>query len=205
MNEPHPYRIAASAALPTRRGRYQVYAFTRDGEDLEHVALVKGDVAGRHDVPTRIHSECLLGDTLGSLRCDCHDQLQRAHDELAESEVGVIVYLRQRRRGASVANKVRAYSLQDRGLDRDDANLALGLVDRRAYDDAAGIVRALGVESVSLMTNNPRKLAQLAALGVDVSRSAAFNRAADRNAPRHNAPRIARARLRPQGLRRRSV
>ena len=162
--------LVASAELPTRFGRFRVLGFRARGGE-EHVALVRGHVAGREDVPTRLHSGCLTGDALGSLRCDCRDQLEKALRVLGRERRAVLLYLEQEGRGIGLLNKLRAYALQDGGLDTVDANLALGFRDdERDYSAAAAILRALGVSSVALLTNNPDKVRQLEAAGVRVSR-----------------------------------
>jgi GTP cyclohydrolase II len=164
-------RLIATAALPTRFGAFRVAAFCNDVDDGEHIAVVKGDVDGARDVLVRLHSECLTGDALGSLRCDCRDQLEAGLSLIEAAGRGVVLYLRQEGRGIGILNKIRAYALQDQGLDTVDANLALGLPhDRRNYAVAAHMLDALGVRSVHLLTNNPDKVRQLRAHGVVVSR-----------------------------------
>jgi GTP cyclohydrolase II len=163
-------RIVAVADLPTRFGAFRIVGFSDGGDGKEHVAIVRGDVAGARDVPTRIHSECLTGDVVGSLRCDCRDQLEAALRNLGARDAGVLLYLRQEGRGIGLANKVRAYALQDAGLDTVDANLALGFEeDERDYAVAAHMLASLGVRSIRLMTNNPDKIEQLESLGVRVT------------------------------------
>jgi GTP cyclohydrolase II len=140
----------------------------RDGK--EHIALVHGDVLEGKDVLARLHSECLTGDALGSLRCDCRDQLGVALERIAAERCGVLLYLRQEGRGIGLLNKIRAYELQDRGLDTVDANLALGFRDdERDYSVAAHMLASLTVKSVRLLTNNPRKVAELELRGIPVS------------------------------------
>jgi len=167
----------ARALIPTRYGTFELHVF--DWEDAEahpalsreHCALVMGDVRGKRDVPVRMHSECLTGEVFGSLKCDCREQLERAQAEIARRGVGVVLYLRQEGRGIGLANKVRAYALQDKGADTIEANELLHLpVDARSYDVAAAMLRNLGVESIELMTNNPLKLDSMRALGVLVER-----------------------------------
>ena len=163
----------ASAELPTRWGPFQVVVFRHRTEpDKEHVALVRGDLP-REGALCRVHSECLTGEVLGSLKCDCGGQLELSLQRIAEHGAGVLIYLRQEGRGIGLAQKLRAYALQaDAGLDTVDANTALGLpADARRYDAAAAMLHWLGVHSVQLMTNNPDKAEALAALGVRVKRS----------------------------------
>ena len=162
-------RIVAIAELPSRFGRFQIAAFWNNRDAKEHVAIMHGNVLGHDEVPTRIHSECLTGDAIGSLRCDCRDQLEVALRRIAAQPCGLVLYLRQEGRGIGLINKVRAYELQDRGLDTVDANLALGFRDdEREYSIAAHMLHSLKVKSVRLLTNNPRKVNDLTALGVKI-------------------------------------
>lgn len=163
-------RFAAEARLPTRYGDFRVLAFecSSDGED--YGVVVRGDLHGAEDVPLRLHSECFTGDVMGSWKCDCRDQLEAALNYIGGAERGAIVYLPQEGRGIGLANKIRAYALQDAGMDTVEANLALGFPDDlRRYDVAAAIVRQLGVRSVRLLTNNPTKVAGLQRAGIPVS------------------------------------
>jgi len=163
-------RVVGVADLPTRFGQFRIVAFENNRDGKEHVAIVHGDVLDAEDVPTRLHSECLTGDAIGSLRCDCRDQLETALGRLAAMERGLLLYLRQEGRGIGLINKVRAYALQDRGLDTVDANLALGFRDdERDYAIAAHMIESLDVVSVRLMTNNPKKIDQLTQFGVKVT------------------------------------
>jgi GTP cyclohydrolase II len=172
-----PLEHLAHAPLPTRAGVFELHVF-RWGEptpDLglsnEHLALVMGEVKGAHNVAVRVHSECLTSEVFGSLKCDCKEQLERAQEEIARRGCGVILYLRQEGRGIGLANKIRAYALQALGADTVEANELLHLpVDARQYDVAADMLRALGVESVELMTNNPTKVDSLRRLGVVVEK-----------------------------------
>ena len=163
-------RVVGVADLPTRFGEFRIVAFWNNRDEKEHVAVVHGDVLDRDDVPTRLHSECLTGDALGSLRCDCRDQLEVALRALGSMERGCLLYLRQEGRGIGLINKVRAYALQDTGLDTVEANLALGFRDdERDYAIAAHMLKSLTIRSVRLMTNNPAKIRQLTQYGVRVN------------------------------------
>jgi len=162
-------RAVAVAELPTRFGDFQLVGFWNNRDEKDHVAIVRGDILGAEEVPTRLHSECLTGDALGSLRCDCRDQLEVALRALSGMERGMLLYLRQEGRGIGLLNKIRAYALQDGGMDTVEANLALGFRDdERDYAIAAHMIRSLTVRSVLLMTNNPSKIRQLTQHGVDV-------------------------------------
>lgn len=157
------------APLPTARGTFRAVVF-READGAEHLALVMGEVRGG-PVPVRVHSECLTSEVLGSLKCDCRAQLDRALDRIAAGGRGVLVYLRQEGRGIGLGNKIRAYALQARGADTYEANRLLGFDDDlRRYDVAAEMLKQLGVRSVDLITNNPEKIAGLAAAGVRVRR-----------------------------------
>lgn len=158
----------SSARLPTKYGEFIAHVYQAPGHSEEHVAIVKGDVA-KPEVLLRMHSECFTGDVLGSLRCDCGEQLALALQRI-EAEGGIVIYLRGHEgRGIGLGQKLRAYQLQDKGMDTVEANLALGLpIDGRRFDAAADILRDLKVESVRLMSNNPFKVAALNELGISV-------------------------------------
>ncbi len=159
------------ARLPTRYGSFRIHAFVCPFTGEEHVALVKGRVAGERDVLVRLHSECLTGDVFGSARCDCGEQLDAAMKRLGKVPQGVLLYLAQEGRGIGIANKIAAYHLQDHGLDTVAANHVLGFpADLRSYKCAACMLRILGVRSVHLMTNNPAKIEELEAYGVEVTK-----------------------------------
>jgi GTP cyclohydrolase II len=159
----------ARASLPTRYGEFDVCVFEVEGVTGEAVAILHGSLEVDAPPLVRLHSECITGDVLGSLRCDCGEQLSASLALIAQAEVGVLLYLRQEGRGIGLANKIRAYALQDRGLDTVDANLALGLpVDGREYASAAAILRHMGIDRVRLLTNNPLKHAALEQHGVEV-------------------------------------
>jgi GTP cyclohydrolase II len=164
-------RIVATAQLPSEFGQFRAHVFANNRDAFEHVALVRGELKGAEDVPTRLHSECLTGDAFGSLRCDCRGQLESSLRLIGAAERGIVLYLRQEGRGIGLANKIRAYELQEQGYDTVDANLMLGFAaDERDYAVAAAMLRTLGVQSVALMTNNPDKIQQLSREGIDVSR-----------------------------------
>ncbi len=176
MVPPQTLRIAkarvreeATAALPTRSGRFMIHALAMsDGTEIS--AIVAGEIGDGENVLIRIHSECFTGDVMGSLRCDCRAQLERALDRIEEEGRGIVLYLPQEGRGIGLLNKVRAYALQDDGLDTVDANLELGFaVDHRSYDTAAEALRHLGVHSVRLMSNNPLKQQGLESGGIGVT------------------------------------
>lgn len=163
-------KVDAVAELPSRFGRFRIVAFWNNRDGKEHVALVHGDVMGAEDLPTRLHSECLTGDVIGSLRCDCRDQLEVALQRIACEPRGVVLYMRQEGRGIGLVNKIKAYQLQDRGLDTVDANLALGFRDdERDYEVAAHMLASLNIGSIQLLTNNPKKVEELGRLGVKIT------------------------------------
>jgi GTP cyclohydrolase II len=155
--------------IPTKHGEFILHYYRNNLDDKEHVALVKGQVAGTERVPVRIHSECFTGDVLGSRRCDCGEQLDMAMKMINENGTGILIYLRQEGRGIGLLKKLQAYNLQDAGMDTVDANIHLGhLADEREYDIAALILESLKVKSVELITNNPKKIDGLKKLGVNV-------------------------------------
>lgn len=155
--------------IPTRHGDFILHYYSNNIDDKEHVALVKGCVADRENVPVRIHSECFTGDVLGSRRCDCGEQLDMAMRLIDEAGYGVLIYLRQEGRGIGLLKKLQAYNLQDKGMDTVDANIHLGhLADEREYSIAALMLEDLKVKSIRLMTNNPKKINALKNLGINV-------------------------------------
>ena len=179
------YRYA-DATMPTTHGPLRAIAYRQkdDARDAgpgslpsivpaqdEHLAIVAGELAGAEDVICRVHSECWTGETLGSLKCDCRQQLDAALEAIVAAGRGVVIYLRQEGRGIGLGNKLRAYALQNVGIDTVEANEALGFApDLRSYDLAAAILSDLGVRSVALLTNNPDKLHGLSAAGIEVKR-----------------------------------
>ena len=164
-------RMVSVAELPSRFGSFRAVAFTPDERGDEHLAIVRGNVRDLRDVLVRVHSECLTGDVLGSLRCDCREQLQTALESIGQMKAGAVLYLRQEGRGIGLTNKIRAYALQDHGHDTVEANHLLGFGDdERDYRVAAEMLRELGVRSVRLMTNNPNKVQGLRKEGIKVTR-----------------------------------
>ena len=160
----------AEATLPTPHGEWRVIAYRNEVDAREHVALVKGEVDGTNDVLVRMHSECLTGDVFHSMRCDCGEQLDAAMRTIEEAGAGVIVYLRQEGRGIGLVHKLRAYALQDSGLDTVQANEALGFApDLRDYGIGAQILLDLGLSSVRILTNNPKKIVGLEGYGLAVT------------------------------------
>ena len=157
--------------MPTKYGEFRAYGFVNKLNGEHHVALVKGDIGDGKDVLCRVHSECLTGDTFGSLRCDCGQQFAAAMTQIEKEGRGILLYMRQEGRGIGLINKLRAYELQEQGLDTLDANLALGFLgDEREYYIGAQILQDLGVRSMRLLTNNPDKVYQLAEFGLEITK-----------------------------------
>ncbi len=168
--EPLVARVATTR-MPTRAGVFTAHTYRSHLDGIEHIALVKGEVAGIDDVLVRVHSECLTGDVLGSMRCDCGQQLEQAMRLVEQEGCGVVVYLRGHEgRGIGLAHKMRAYALQDDGLDTVEANTGLGLpVDSRSYDTGAQILADLGVRKMRLLSNNPAKFSELAGYDLKIT------------------------------------
>jgi 3,4-dihydroxy 2-butanone 4-phosphate synthase/GTP cyclohydrolase II len=164
-----------SARIPTRQGEFKLCLYHSNTDEKEHLALVKGEIAGKSRVLVRVHSECYTGDVIASLRCDCGEQLKQSLAMIARQEEGVLVYLRQEGRGIGLLDKLRAYNLQDLGYDTVEANLLLGhQPDERDYTIAARILDDLQVRSVRLLTNNPTKIEKLTESGVPVAERVAL-------------------------------
>jgi len=160
----------STARLPTQFGAFDVHVFTDSRNGLEHVALTCGEVQGKQDPLVRVHSECLTGDVFGSTRCDCGEQLHHAQRLIQQSGQGLILYLKNHEgRGIGLTNKMRAYALQDQGMDTVEANVALGLpVDARTYEVAADMLGYFNIGSIRLLSNNQDKRTALQALGISV-------------------------------------
>ncbi|TFG29341.1 GTP cyclohydrolase II [Candidatus Thorarchaeota archaeon] len=162
-------QLVAIAELPSRFGEFQICGFISPCDKKEHTAIIKGDVVDKEGVVTRVHSECLTGDVMGSKRCDCRDQLLESLKIIEKEGTGVLLYLRQEGRNIGLTGKIKAYSLQDTGLDTIDANIHLGFQpDERDYGIAANILRNLKIKSIKLLTNNPEKIRQLTEAGINI-------------------------------------
>jgi len=173
MTNSNPLSVtrAVGARIPTQWGEFQLYLYQNNRDHKEHLAFVYGDIRSQGDVLVRVHSECFTGDVLGSQRCDCGEQLEYSLCTIANHQHGVLIYLRQEGRGIGLAEKLRAYNLQDQGFDTVEANIALGhQADVRDYSIAAAILENLEIKSIHLLTNNPAKIEDLTRHGINVSK-----------------------------------
>ena len=166
---PRALEIFAQAELPTQFGDFRIVAFCRGAQRIDDVALVRGNVENASNVPTRLHSECLTGDVFHSLRCDCRQQLEAAQRHFAELPQAIILYMRQEGRGIGLMEKMKAYKLQENGMDTVEANICLGhKADERDYGVGASILHELGVKKMRLLTNNPMKRVGLEGYGLEI-------------------------------------
>lgn len=164
-------RIAALADFPSKYGSFKVVAFENNKDGKDHIMIIKGDIENAENVLTRVHSSCVTGDVLGSLRCDCGDQLKKAMRMIEKEGQGVLLYMQQEGRGIGLTNKIRAYMYQDRGTDTYDANLLLGFPpDQRTYELAAAMLKKFRISSIRLLTNNPQKIRDLKEFGVRIKK-----------------------------------
>ena len=162
--------LVSVAELPTLFGDFLIIAFYNNKDEKDHIAIVKGDIGGKEKILTRLHSSCLTGDAFGSMRCDCGPQLHVTMAMMEQEGLGLLIYMQQEGRGIGLANKIRAYELQDQGMDTYEANVHLGFEpDARDYEVSAAMIKKLDVKSIRLLTNNPEKELNLREYGIDVA------------------------------------
>jgi GTP cyclohydrolase II len=172
MTNSNPLTVtqAVGARIPTQWGEFQLYLYQNNHDQKEHLAFVYGEIQAQENILVRVHSECFTGDVLGSQRCDCGEQLEYSLCAIANHGTGVLIYLRQEGRGIGLAEKLRAYNLQDQGFDTVEANIALGhQADIRDYSIAAAILEDIGIHSIQLLTNNPAKIENLTRHGIHIT------------------------------------
>ena len=163
-------KFIETSKLPTDIGEFNVHAFTDEIESKDHIAISMGDLLTNEPVLCRIHSQCITGESFFSMRCDCRFQLTESLTQIAERGRGVVFYLQQEGRGIGLSNKIRAYNLQDKGLDTVEANHQLGFKeDERTYETVSGMIKFLAIKKIDLMTNNPKKIKALKDMGVEVN------------------------------------
>ena len=163
-------KFIETSKLPTHMGEFTVHAFTDESESKDHLAICMGDLLTDEPVLSRIHSQCITGESFFSMRCDCRFQLTESLKQIAKNGRGVIFYLQQEGRGIGLSNKIKAYSLQDKGLDTVEANHQLGFKDdERTYENIAGMIKYLAIKKLDLMTNNPKKIRVLKDMGIEVN------------------------------------
>ena len=163
-------KFIETSKLPTDIGEFTVHAFTDEKESKDHLAICMGDLLKSEPVLSRIHSQCITGESFFSMRCDCRYQLTESLKQIADIGRGVVFYLQQEGRGIGLSNKIKAYSLQDKGLDTVEANHHLGFKeDERTYENVTGMINFLAIKKLDLMTNNPKKIEALKSMGVEVS------------------------------------
>lgn len=163
-------RVVSVADFPTIYGDFKIIAFTNNKDDKDHIMVVKGNVVEKENILTRLHSSCLTGDVLGSMRCDCGPQIHKALTMIEEEGTGILIYMQQEGRGIGLTNKIKAYMLQDQGADTYEANVYLGFKpDERHYELSAAMLSKLKVKSIRLLTNNPEKIKELESYGVKVT------------------------------------
>jgi 3,4-dihydroxy 2-butanone 4-phosphate synthase/GTP cyclohydrolase II len=163
--------MVSVADFPSLNGKYKIIAFTNNKDKKDHIAVAKGDIVGQEDVLTRLHSACITGDAFGSMRCDCGPQLRKSLTMMEKEGIVLLLYMQHEGREIGLTNKLKAYMIQDRGVDTYDANLLLGFKpDERDYETSAAMIKKLKVQSIRLLTNNPEKIGELRNVGVKITK-----------------------------------